>query len=124
MIRGTDRPGLTLLSEYVFHRDGQAIVNYRDAWFRACKKAGFTYLDPKKIDPKTGKSKEPVSKLIYDGKQSAIRNLVRSGVPECVALDVAGIKTRSILDRYNITSDQDRRKALEAVSLPTSGEGR
>ena len=38
-------------------------------------------------------------------------------------MDVAGIKTRAILDRYNITSDQDKRKALEAVSLPTSGEG-
>jgi hypothetical protein len=36
------------------------------------------------------------------------------------AMDVAGIKTRAILDRYNISSDRDKRAALEAVRLPVS----
>jgi hypothetical protein len=87
---------------------------------QTCKAAGFAYTDPTTIDAKTGKPREYVSKLLYDCKRSAIRNLVCNGVPERVALDVAGIKTRSILDRYNITSDRDKRAALEAVSLPTS----
>ena len=106
--------------EHVFHRDRQPIADYRDAWFKACKAAGFTYADPTRLDPKTRKPREYVSKLLYDCKRSAIRNLVRNGVPERIALDVAGIKTRAILDRYNISSDQDKRAALEAVSLPTS----
>ena len=60
-----------------------------------------------------------MSKLVYDTKRTAIRNLTRV-VGEKVAMSVAGIKTRAILDRYNISSDPDKRKALEAVSLPTS----
>ena len=104
--------------DHVFHRDGRPIADYRDCWFQACKAAGFTYLDPTKTDPKTGKGRERVSKLLYDGKRSAIRNMIRNSVPERVALDVAGIKTRSVLDRYNISSDLDKRSALRAVCLP------
>jgi len=107
--------------EYVFHRAGRPIADYRGDWFKACRAAGFTYADPARVNPKTGQPREYVSKLLYDCKRSAVRNLVRSGVPERVALDVAGIKTRAILDRYNISSDQDKRKALEAVSLPGVG---
>ena len=115
------KDGNVRLAEHVFHRDGQPIVDYRDAWLKACNAARFTY---PYTNPRTGKVTERPSKLMYDGKRSAIRNLVRRGVPERVALDVAGIKTRAILDRYNITSDQDKRAALEAVSLPTSQEAR
>ena len=49
---------------------------------------------------------------MYDGKRSAIRNMVRNRVPERAAVDVAGIATRSIVDRYNISSDGDKRAAL------------
>ncbi len=101
--------GNVRLAEYVFHRDGHPIVDYRGAWFRACKKAGFTYLDEKK--------KERVSKLVYDCKRTGIRNLTRL-FGDKVAMDVAGIKTRAILDRYNISSDKEKRAALEAVRLP------
>jgi integrase len=118
----TTKDGDVRVVEHVFHRDGQPIADYRDAWFKACKAAGFTYADPARLDPKTGKPREYVSKLLYDCKRSAIRNLVRNGVPERIALDVAGIKTRAILDRYNISSDQDKRAALEAVHLPIGEE--
>ena len=53
------------LASHVFHRDGQPIVDYRDAWFRACKAAGFTYLDQKN-------GKERVSKLVYDTKRTTL----------------------------------------------------
>jgi integrase len=108
------------LSEYVFHRDGKPIVDYRRAWLTACRVAGFTYTQ---IDPKTSKAKERVSKLVYDCKRTGIRNLTRQ-FGDKVAMDIAGIKTRAILDRYNISSDREKRAALAAVRLPVGNFGK
>jgi integrase len=114
------KDGNVRLAEYVFHRDGHPIVDYRRAWLTACRATGFTY---KRIDPRTGKAKERVSKLVYDCKRTGIRNLTRQ-FGDKVAMDIAGIKTRAILDRYNISSDREKRAALEAVRLPVGNFGK
>lgn len=78
---------------WVFHRDGTPIAHFYRRWRDACDAA-----------------KVP-GRLLHDMRRTAIRNLIRAGVSERVAMQMCGHKTRSVFDRYNITSDRDLRSA-------------
>jgi hypothetical protein len=64
-------------------------------------------------------------RLPYDLRRTAVRNMVRAGVAENVAMSISGHRTRAIFNRYNIASDDDRRDAMVKVAayvstLPTT----
>ena len=106
---------------YVFHRDGKPIKGFRKAWIRACIKVGLCEVlkgdEGKPVVIKGRKSGEQVvsipTKIFHDFRRTAIRDMVRSGVSERVAMKISGHKTRNVFDRYNIVSDQDLREAAE-----------
>jgi hypothetical protein len=77
---------------------GKRITTFIKAFRAACTKAGYP------------------GRIPHDLRRTAVRNLVRAGVPERVAMQMTGHKTRSVFERYNIVSECDLVEAAKKLN--------
>jgi integrase len=96
-----------ILTPLVFcRRRGQRIRTFWKRWRTACVAAGCP------------------GRIPHDFRRTAVRNLNRAGVPETIAMKITGHKTRSVFDRYDITSEEDLAEAsrkLQALAGTIAG---
>ena len=91
-----------ILTPLVFcRRQGQRVHTFWKRWRTAAEAAGCP------------------GRIPHDFRRTAVRNLNRAGVPETIAMKITGHKTRSVFDRYDITSEEDLAEASRKLSLLT-----
>ena len=95
---------------WIFFRDGQPIgKDFREPWAKEAKAAATRKDRP--VATLWDSERERPAKLFHDLRRTGVRNLVRAGVPERVAMLISGHKSRSVFDRYNVVSERDIRDA-------------
>ncbi len=82
----------------MFHWRGQPLQKLRRPWTRACRVAGSE------------------GKLLHDFRRTAVRNLIRAGVQQAIAMRITGHKTDSIFRRSLIVDEELLALATGAVA--------
>jgi integrase len=116
-------------AEFVFVRDGERIGSFRKAWASACVRLGLAaYVW--KCKPCKRVCENPSQKcescgnplrrsyrglIPHDLRRCGVRNLVRAGVPERVAMAISGHRQRQVFERYNIVSERDLKLAASKL---------
>jgi integrase len=109
----------TIIPWLFIYDNGRPIKDFRAAWATACERAGVPRAIP------------------HDFRRTAVRNLIRAGVAQSVAMELTGHKTPAIFKRYAITDelmlneaaaklaafhDAERRKSLPQTVVPLNRE--
>lgn len=84
--------------DFVFTRpNGSKVLDFRGTWLSITTEAGHTGL------------------LFHDLRRSAVRNMVRRGISQVVAMKISGHKTIEVFQRYDITSESDLKDAASKI---------
>src|SRR5687767_12651181 len=94
---------------WICHRGGIQLKSIKHSWRKACIRVGLGQMVK---GEETGKLVWK-GKIPHDFRRTAVRNMLRAGIPEKIAMAISGHKTRSVFDRYNIVNEAD----LHAAAL-------
>lgn len=104
---------LVQMLEEIEPKEGEVFnaTNLRKTWHKACVAAKLGTLT--KVEGIADPSYTGL--IIHDLRRSAIKNLMKAGVNEKVAMKISGHKTRYVFDRYHIVDTEDVVEAMRRV---------
>jgi hypothetical protein len=94
------------------HRGGVRLESLKHSWRKACERIGLGRM----VEDEDSGELMWNGPLPHDFRRTAVRNMVRAGIPEKVAMAISGHKTRSVFDRYNIVNETDLARAAQSLS--------
>jgi hypothetical protein len=97
---------------WICHRGGIRLESLKHSWRKACERVGLGRM----VEVEGSDKKVWGGKIPHDFRRMVLRNMVRAGVPEKIAMAISGHKTRSVFDRYNIVSEADLERAAKSMT--------
>jgi integrase len=116
-VRRIEENGTARMVEFIFHRDGEPVREFRKSWARACVAAKVGSM----VCPKCKAEGAALScevcevptiyrgKIFHDLRRSAVRFMVKAGVPPQVAKKLSGHRSDAVFERYSILNTDDLR---------------
>ena len=127
-------------STWVFFRQGSKYVNrhsprrglqvtdIRKGWAKATEatktqEAARTLgIRPEDVTDEQRNAAKGIDRLFHDLRRTGVRNLIRAGVPQKVAMMISGHKTTSMFSRYNIVDERDLHDAADKLAKYLNGK--
>jgi integrase len=97
---------------WICHRGAIRLESLKHSWRKACERVGLG----KMVEIEGTKEKVWEGKIPHDFRRTAVRNMLRAGIPEKIAMAISGHKTRSVFDRYNIVNEADLERAARSLT--------
>jgi integrase len=88
----------------VFHHNVRPLLGFRTSGANACAAAGLTKV------------------LVHNLRRTAVRNLVRAGVPEAIVRSITGHTSHTVFERCIIVSSHDKQTALQKLASYLSAQ--
>jgi integrase len=109
-------------------RRGQQVTDIRKGWAKAMEatktlEAAQTLgIRREEVTDEQRKAAKGIDRLFHDLRRTGVRNLIRAGVPQKVAMMISGHKTTSMFSRYNIVDERDLHDAADKLTRYLTGK--
>jgi hypothetical protein len=94
------------------HRGGIRLESLKHSWRKPCERVRLGRM----VEEEGSEKKVWEGKISHDFRRTAVRNMVRAGASEKIAMAISGHKTRSVFDRYNIVNEADLERAAKSMT--------
>jgi integrase len=109
-------------------RRGQQVTDIRKGWAKdieatkTLEAAQTRGIQREEVPDEQRKAVKGIDRSFHDLRRTGVRNLIRAGIPQKVAMMISGHKTTSMFSRYNIVDERDLHDAADKLASYLNGK--